>query len=190
MRKFLLLGLVVTTLLFFSGTAFALSYATNVRWNGVAISGSDRSDPDNALGAPDGDFLSLGLGGVAAFDFGTSFDATAIVFEVTWGNRDSYPEYAKVFVGNDFTLDTGDYEWVGTIQNNVDQNVIDLSSIVGSPFRYVLVQDYTQESGGIIGDGFDIDAVGVAPVPEPATIILLGTGLLGLAGASRKKFKQ
>ena len=184
--------------------ATVYTYATDVRWdNGAHATPSDTSGSRynyaSALGAPNASFLSLGLGGLAVFDFGTEFNAAAIIFETTNGSRLSYPEFANIYVAgssyaatfaaldpNGFaSISPLNFTYVQQISNQVASTVVDLSSLDG-PFRYVLLQDASRDLGPGY-DGFDVNAVGVAAVPEPGTFALLGLGLAGVAFFNRQR---
>jgi len=56
-----------------------------------------------------------------------------------------------------------------------------------SQFSNVKVVNLINEQGGLVQSQV---IAGPAPVPEPATMLLLGTGLIGLAGFGRKKLKK
>ncbi len=160
--------------------------------------------PSQALGPPDYPtgtipvgFVSLGSGGSITLQFtdnsltGSGTDAADLwIFEVG-------PEIESTFV--EISKDGIVWNSVGGIVQGGTRGVdIDAYGWTQSDyFSYVRLTDNPNQ-GTAIGTGSvgaDIDAVGAissAPpvsTPEPATMLLLGSGLIGLWGAIRK-FKK
>ncbi|PIR43425.1 hypothetical protein COV24_02695 [candidate division WWE3 bacterium CG10_big_fil_rev_8_21_14_0_10_32_10] len=143
-----------------SATGFAtgnVSYTPGPTQNGGSVP-SDRNDPSKALGAADGNFVSLGFGGEIVLKFGGDIVGNTLsVVEVTFG-RDSYPtESVDVYVGS-----PGNWHFVGVATNHDDSgsSTVDVSAFPN--FEYVRLVDTSNPADFTTrptADGFDLDAV-------------------------------
>ncbi|MBB4658647.1 putative porin [Parvularcula dongshanensis] len=203
-----------SALAFAATTANAATvYASDVDWanNGTVGTSNDRDDATNALGAPDGAFLSLGLSdvgytnpGFAVFSFdGMTFGAgsTTTAYEVTFNcsvrpsGACSYPESLAVLYGTDYAFgthdaaDLADFTYAGQLFNADAQSGASL--IIPGTFTYIALVDTTLMNfpNSQSTDGFDVDAVGVSPVPVPAALPLMAGGL-ALGGMARRRAKK
>jgi hypothetical protein len=136
----------------------------------------------NALGAPDGKFLSLGFLGEAAFSFGQQFTLPGAVFEITYGNRTNYLESVDVYAGYE-----GVFSFVVSLTNSADGALSFNYSGVFDQLKFADTSPRASER-----DGFDIDAVSVTtlaptPVPLPAggLMLLAALGAVGMLGRRR-----
>jgi hypothetical protein len=167
---------------------FDNGFATTITYDDAAARGTtnDRDDPTNALGANNGDFFEIGFGSYIDLTFGTIFDGSTTVFEVTFGNAAAFPESADILAGfgGVYTLIVGD------LSNAAAQGgaIISLAGF-GGPFDTIRISDTSSPINGATTGGFDIDAVRVAPVPLPAAFSLLA-GALGLIGFFGRRRKQ
>ena len=142
-----------------------------------------RDNGANALGANDGDFFELGYEGWAEFTFGTSFDTSVTIFEVTFGTVANWYEEAEVWVKGG----AGAFNFAGTISNAAAQGGGSVSLIGFGVLDTVKLIDNSPVRPNTTTGGFDVDAVRVSPVPIPAAAWLFGSALLGFFGVSRRR---
>lgn len=150
------------------------------------------------LGAPDGDFLSLP--GKNDTPYGTGFRYAYV--EVSFGS--TFNENSTLLINELGNNGESAHVWVwfesgGNVQFQFTRGIDDLftkdlSIYSGLVSTYGVFDRIAIGGIDLLGDsqGFDIDAIGIAsiaPVPEPATILLFGAGFIVLVSLGRKKIK-
>ena len=143
-----------------------------------------RSDPSDALGATDGEFVSLGYGGeiVVGFAQNMSGNLSLAVKEFT---ANAYPlETADVYVG---TNPAGPWTFVGEATNDEGEGDEITTLEVGQCYQYVQIIDTTDgDLHNDTSDGFDVDSLTAeydetCPAVEEPTEEYMGAGRVNIS---------
>lgn len=136
-----------------------------------------RDDLSNALGEEVGDFFELGFGATVDFTFDVLARGPVNVIEVSFGRPQALREEAVVSVGLD-----GVFTEIGSVTALGGQAPDGATLAAPGLFDTVRLTDVSPIRGGATFGGFDVDRIGVSPIPLPAAgaALLAGLGALTL----------